>query len=82
MTRLAATLALACCLFACKSSGDPSKAVKQYRAWCFRESKPLGPWYLDRAKAQAEIDAHRKIWPSHNASVKVWTGDPAITGAK
>ena len=82
MRRTALILAIGCLVFACKSSGDPAKAVKQYRAWCFSKSRPLGDWHLDRAAAEYDLEKHKGIWPHHRASIKIWTGDPAITGAK
>ena len=82
MARIATILVILSCLLACKGTGDPENAVKQYRAWCFAESKPLGDWHLDRAAAEADLKKHKKIWAHHSASIKIWTGDPAITGAK
>ena len=81
MKRMAAILSIVA-LVACASSGDPEKAVKQYRAWCFSKSRPLSDWMLTREPAEALVKEHLKLWPHHQASVKVWTGDPAVTGAK
>lgn len=61
-------------LTACQTSDESEPGVKQYRAWCWSESKPLGDWTTDKAAAQAQVDAHTKMIPHHRAAVKVWTG--------
>lgn len=82
MRRTALFLAFSCLVFACKTSGDPAKAVEQYRAWCFSKSRPLGNWHRDRAAAEYDLKRHKAVWPHHRASIKIWTGNPAKTGAK
>ena len=77
-----ATILLLFSLVACKGAGDPEKAVKQYRGWCWSESRPLGDWHLDKAAAEADVQRHLGRRAHHSASVKIWTGDPAVTGAK
>jgi hypothetical protein len=74
MRRIAAVAALAAllALLACRGGGEPG--VKQYRAWCWTKSRPLGEWTTDRATAQAEVDAHVRQYPHHSATVKVFTG--------
>ena len=73
MRRLAAILSLSLIL-ACQGSGEKPGDVKQFRAWCWSESKPLGDWTTDRAEAQAQVDKHLRQIPHHRADVKVWTG--------
>ena len=81
MRRMAAFL-FAGLLLACQSASNHPDAVKQYRAWCWFESKPLGSWVLDRAVAEAQVKKHKRHWPHHSATVKVWTGPTEKTGAK
>ena len=81
-SRLLLGVVVCSALLACKAPGDPAKAVKQYRAWCFSESKPLGDWHLDRAAAEVDLKKHLGMRAHHSASIKIWTGDPAITGAQ
>lgn len=69
-------------LLACQGSGSKADGVKQYRAWCWSESKPLGDWTTDRATAQAQLDKHLRQIPHHRADIKVWTGSLQSTGAK
>lgn len=73
MRRIAALLVVSM-LLACQGSGASEGSVKQYRAWCWSESKPLGNWTTDKAAAQTQVDAHTKMIPHHRAAVKVWTG--------
>ncbi|MHC4849702.1 MAG: hypothetical protein ACYTEG_14775 [Planctomycetota bacterium] len=80
MRRFTATLAIFL-LLACQGSGETEGGVKQYRAWCWSESKPLGDWSTDKDAAQAQVDAHVKMIPHHRAAVKVWTG-PLQSAAK
>jgi len=51
--------------------GTPYKGPKQYRCWCNRESKFVGEWETDRAKADATRAAHHKQFPHHNTYVQI-----------
>jgi len=68
-------------LLACQS-GSKSDHPAQYRAWCWSKSRPLGDWTFDRAVAEEQMRKHDKMFPHHNASIKVWRGDPGTTEAK
>ena len=65
------TLSFVGLLLACQSA-DKEKGPAQYRAWCWRESKPLGDWTEDRAIADEQVKKHLKIYPHHSATVKVF----------
>ena len=73
MRRFVAILAVAF-LLACQSSSSSGEGVKQYRAWCWSRSRPLGDWTTDRAEAQKQVDEHIRMIPHHRAAVKVFTG--------
>jgi len=80
MRRAAAILCVGL-LLACQSTNE-SEHPAQFRAWCWRESKPLGDWTFDRSVAEAQKAKHDKTFPHHSVTVKVWRGDPGKTGAK
>jgi len=69
---MAATLCVGL-LLACQGASK-SDGPAQYRAWCWSRSKPLGDWTLDRAQAETELKKHDKIFPHHNATIKVFHG--------
>ena len=73
MRRVAASLSIAL-LLACQSASKHPDAVEQYRAWCWFESKPLGDWVLDRKLAEEQVAKHKRHWPHHSATVKVYHG--------
>jgi len=43
-----------------KNEGPP-----RYRAWCNTETKDVGPWRDTREEADADRDAHLKMWAWH-----------------
>ena len=73
MRRIVASVSVAL-LLACQGSGENQDGVKQFRAWCWSESRPLGDWTTDRPVAQAELDKHIRQIPHHRANIKIWTG--------
>ena len=65
------SLSLVGLLLACQSASKEERRV-QYRAWCWRESKPLGDWTEDRAVSEEQVKKHLKIYPHHSSTVKVF----------
>lgn len=52
---------IALLLAACGTTPKPTK----FRAWCNTETKDVGPWRDNRAAADADRDAHLKMWGWH-----------------
>ena len=62
-------------LVACQGGGPTTgEQVRQFRAWCWSRSKPLGDWTTDEALAKKQQAEHNRLYPHHSTSVKVWTG--------
>ena len=64
---LAAALLIGAC-GSTKPEGPP-----KYRAWCNTEFRDIGPWHDKRADAEADRDAHLKMWGWH--AVRIDTAD-------
>ena len=55
---------IAVALLAACGSSKPAGPAK-YRAWCNTEQKDVGPWRDTREEADADRQAHLKMWGYH-----------------
>ncbi|MEM8884479.1 MAG: hypothetical protein AAGD14_10435 [Planctomycetota bacterium] len=59
----------------CQGSGSATgESVRQFRAWSWSQSKPLGDWTTDEELAKKQVAEYKRLYPHYNASVKVFTG--------